>query len=264
MLIALKLRRALAMLALAVLTAPAARAGFITTRMSTSTPILTFTIPSEGIHGESGYVGPNMVSYDGSPQVAAYCTDLFRSIGVDDHYAAEGAPLSGLTNGSMVARLLSADAALGDPSALEKAALQLAIWNTVETGRAGLGDYTDPFGSPAQRIESGPDHFRLYSDDARSHLLFGLSSSDLVVSNPDGSGVLERMDALLLSASRTSGPGAALTYYAPGGSYGQGFVGLNRSFAAPRAVPEPSSLILSVVGMTGLFGVYLRRRLSAS
>ncbi|MDB5353481.1 MAG: hypothetical protein JWN86_4728 [Planctomycetota bacterium] len=255
---ALKIPRALVLLSL--LAVPAARADYLTTSIDTNTPIITLNIPSAGVNGESGYVGPNRISYDGSAPVEAYCTDLFRSIGVNDHYAASIAPLSSLSNGTLVARLFSADAARHDGSAMEKAALQLAIWDVVETGRAGLGGYTDPFAFAANRIDRGSDHLNVYGDDAKTVLLFGLSSSSLTMDGPDGSGVLNRMDDLLLSAAQMSGPGASLTYIAPG-SYGQGFVYAQR-IPNFQSVPEPSSLILSFIGLAGFLGVHLRRRLS--
>ena len=114
------LRLALPTLALAVLTAPA-DAGQIVTQMNTSTPVMTFTIPSQGINGEGGYVGPNSVSLNNGPFVQAYCTDLFRSIGVNDQYAADIQPLSTLSGGDLVARLFSADAALGGATPADKA-----------------------------------------------------------------------------------------------------------------------------------------------
>jgi hypothetical protein len=62
------------------------------------------------------------------------------------------------------------------------------------------------------------------------------------------------MDYLLTTASKDTGPGADLSYITPDGSYGQGFVSL-------RAVPEPSSLLLSCVGLFGLLGIQWRRKL---
>jgi PEP-CTERM motif len=244
---------ALSALALAALTASTARGDFLTTSMDTSTPIMTFNIPSAGVNGESGYVGPNTITFDGSGPVQAYCTDLFRSIGVNDGYDAKFAPLSDLANGVLVAKILGVDAASGDTSALEKAAVQLAIWDVIETGRAGLGSYTDPFAFSPQRVDRASDHVDVYGDDARTTLLFGLSSSSLIVDAADGSGVLNRMDALLVSASNLAGPGPDVIYIEPTGSYGQGFVSL-------RSVPEPSSLILSFIGVTGFVGYQLRRR----
>jgi hypothetical protein len=245
-------RIALVALALATLAAPA-NADFLTTSMDTSTPVMTFSIPSAGINGESGYVGPNTVSFDGSAPFQAYCTDLYRSIGVNDQYAAQAAPLSDLSNGGLVSKLFTVDAAMGDGGALEKAALQLAIWNVVETGRAGGSGYTDPFAYSPLRVDRGSDHIYVYGDDARTQLLFGLSSGSLVVDGSGGSGVLNRMDDLLFQASNLAGPGADLLYIAPSTSYGQGFVGL-------RTVPEPSSLILSSLGLSVIVGVQLRWR----
>ena len=152
-----------------------------------------------------------------------------------------------------MAKLFSADAAVGDGSAFEKAALQLAIWDVVETGRAGHGSYTDPFAFGALRTDRGSDHVNVYGDDARTNLLFGLSSGSLVVDAADGSGVLNRMDNLRASAAKLSGPGPEVIYIEPSGSYGQGFLRL-------RSVPEPSSLILSFIGVTGFLGYQLRRR----
>ena len=250
-----RIRPALAALALAWLIAPAVRANIITTSMDTSTPIMTFNIPSKGVNGESGYVGPNSVSFNGSAPVSAYCTDLFRSIGVNDSYSASLQPLSDLANGDFVARLFVADASHA-PSALEGAALQLAIWDVVETGRAGLGSYIDPLSFSSADVSKGSDHFDVYTSASHSTLLFGLSSSDLVVYAADGSGVLNRMDDLLVAAAGLSGPGAALTYIEPTTSYGQGFV----SVTNVRAVPEPSSLVLAGLGLAGMLGRRFRRR----
>lgn len=241
----------LAALTLSTLAAPA-DADLITTSMDTSTPIMTFVIPAAGINGESGYVGPNTIVFDGTSTSQAYCTDLFRSIGVNDSYAAKFAPLSDLSNHSLVSRLFAADSALGDVSSLEKAALQLAVWDVIETGRAGLGGFTDPFAFPSQRTDRGSDHVNVYGDDAHTQLLFGLSSSSLVLDAADGSGVLDRMDDLISQAGRLA-VGADLFYIQPTTGYGQGFVGL-------RSVPEPPSLILSIVGLTGAIGLELRRR----
>lgn len=249
-------RSVLTAIVLTALAAPAVRGDLLTTQMDTHTPIITFRVPSEDVNGESGYVGPNSVSFDGSASVPAYCTDLFRSIHVNDQYAAHTAPLSTLANGDLVAKLFRADAALGDHSALEKAALQLAVWDVVETGRAGLGGFFDPFAAGPLRIESGPGSFSLFADDARTDLVFGLSTKDLVVHDSAGSGVLDRMDSLLLSASTFTGPGAELIYIAPDGSYGQGFVS-----SGFRPVPEPSSLLLSCLGLVAFIGLSFRRRL---
>ena len=112
---------------------------------------MTFTIPSQGINGEGGYVGPNSVSLDGSPFVDAYCTDLFRSIGVNDSYPGSVQPLSALPGGDVVARLFTADTILGSPTPTSKAALQLAIWDVVESARFGLAPWTRPGSGPGQR-----------------------------------------------------------------------------------------------------------------
>src|SRR4051794_36923710 len=102
-------RRLILVASLLVSVAGPARAGIITTQMDTSTPIFTFDVPSRGVAGEGGYVGPNTVRFDGSGPVQAYCTDLFRTIGVDDSYAGSLQPLSALTNGDLVAKLFAAD-----------------------------------------------------------------------------------------------------------------------------------------------------------
>ena len=222
---------AFAAMTLAALAAPSARGDFLTTTMDTSTPILTFSIPIGGCQRRGGLRRPNTITFEGSGPVQAYCTDLFRSIGVNDGYDAQLAPSSSLANANLVAKLFSADAATGDAGSLEKAALQLAIWDVVETGRAGLGSYTDPFGFSAQRTDRGSDHVDVYGDDARTNLLFGLSSNSLVVDAADGSGVLNRMDTLLAQASKLGGPGPDLIYIAPSGSYGQGSSGSARSRA---------------------------------
>lgn len=249
-------RASLAAVGSMAIAASPSRADYVATSMDTATPIMTISVPARGMNGEAGYVGPNSVSYDGGPAAAAYCTDLFRTIAANDRYDASEQPLSGLANGAFVARLFAADAATGDAGPLEHAALQLAIWDSVEAGRAGLGDFVDPLGFDAGRVDRGPDHFNVYTDGTKSTLLFGLSSSALVVDAADGSGVADRMSRLLLAAEALSGPGADLTYLAPGTSYGQGFVKV-------RSVPEPSALLLSGIGLIGLLGLHFRRKLAA-
>src|SRR5579871_2383771 len=137
------LRTVLVALALVAPAAPAG-AGLMTTMMDTGTPIMTFTIPAGGINGESGYVGPNTISYEGSSPVLAYCTDLFRTIGINDSYQVTPQSLSTLPGGDMVARLFTADSVLGGSTWVDKAALQLAIWDVVESGRRGIGPLDPP------------------------------------------------------------------------------------------------------------------------
>ena len=85
----------------------------------------------------------------------------------------------------------------------------------MESGRAGLGLYTDPFSYSSKNIDKGGDHFDVYTSSTHSTLIFGVRSSDLVVYAGDGSGVLNRMDDLLRAASNIAGPGADLTYHRP-------------------------------------------------
>ena len=152
--------RSLAVLSVFLVCGTAANADLITTNMNTSTPIFTFNIPSKGVNGESGYVGPNSITFDGSGPVPAYCTDLFKDIGIQDSYQASLEPLSNLANGSMVAKLFTVDASLHDTSWLEKAAMQLAIWNVVETGRAGMGLFTDPLAVDPSKVSTAHTFLR--------------------------------------------------------------------------------------------------------
>ena len=154
-------------LSLAICCQSHARGGLIVTSMDTATPVVTFSFPARGVVGEGGYVGPNTVSFDGGPAISAYCTDFFRSIGVNDQYAADLAPASGLANADLVARVLAADAASGDNSFLEKAAVQLAVWDAIESGRAGLGGVLDPLALSGPNVDRGPDHFSVYADNAK-------------------------------------------------------------------------------------------------
>ena len=228
-------RMAVPALALALIAAPA-DAGQITTRMDTNTPVMTFTIPGKGMYGEGGYVGPNSVSLNGGPFVSGYCTDLFRSIGVDDQYAAGVQPLSTLPGGNLVARLFTADAALGGTTPTDGAAMQIAVWDVVESARAGLG--------PVDPLKVG-------TLTATDYSIGGVV--DIASSAVNMIGVMDRVSALLNAAP--SDTPANLTFFAAGPSYGQGFVTL-------AAVPEPSTLISAGLGLAGVLGMMLRRGLS--
>jgi hypothetical protein len=223
-----------AILVLALLSAPA-EAGFITTSMDGSTPVMTFTIPGGGLNHEEGYVGPSTISYNGSASVQAYCTDIFKSIGVQDGYAATAQPLSALAGGDLVAKLFSADAALGGSNAVTKAALQLAIWDVVESARAAT--------TPLDPLTAGT----LTSTEYKIAGVVDITSTGL-----DLITVMGRVSSLLNLAPTLHS--TALTYIEPSTSYGQGFV-------TPQAVPEPSSVILIGIGAVGLVGLRSRRRL---
>jgi hypothetical protein len=219
---------------LALLSAPA-DAGFITTNMDGSTPVMTFTIPGAGVNGEGGYVGPNTISYNGSAPVQAYCTDIYKSIGVQDGYAATVQPLSTLAGGDLVAKLFSADAALGGNSAVTRAALQLTIWDVVEHAREAK--------APLDPLTIGT----LTSTEYKITGVLDMTSTNL-----DLIAVMGRVSSLLSLAPSLHS--TALTYISPSTSYGQGFV-------TPQAVPEPSSVILVGIGAVGLMGLRSRRRL---
>ncbi len=228
------LRFSLPFLALAALATPA-DGGLIVTQMDTSTPIMTFTIPSRGVNGESGYVGPNTVSLGGGAAVQAYCTDLFRSIGIDDHYPGSVHPLSSLPGGNLVARLFSADAALGGSTPEDKAALQLAIWDVVEFSRLGLG--------PLDPLKVGSLNKTEYKINGVLDITAG--SVSLVT-------IMDRVSSLLNLAP--SLPGTRLTFFGTDTDYGQGFVSV-----AP--VPEPSTILsASIAGLIGLGYAWRRRR----
>lgn len=234
------LRSALHLLALVALANPA-DAGLIVTKMDTSTPIMTLTIPAAGMNGESGYVGPNTISYDGSKPVLAYCTDLFRSINISDSYGVIPQPLSTLAGGDQVARLFTADAVLGGGTWVDKAALQLAIWDVVESSRRGISPFAPPGAATAPAMLNAGE-FKMPG------------VVDITASGIDLQDVMARV-RLLLAAAPTVAK-ADLAYYAPG-DYGQGFV-----LAVP--VPEPSSLLsASIAGLIGLGYAWRRRARSA-
>lgn len=231
----LMLRIAVPTLALGAFTAPV-DAGLVTHMDTANAPIMTFTIPSQGMYGESGYVGPNSVKLGNGPFIQAYCTNLFRSIGIDDSYPASIQPLSALPGGDLVARLFTADAASKDSSTMEKAALQLAIWDVVESARMGLAPSNPGRVGPLTSMEykvAGAIDVKWYSADMNN--------------------VIDRVSSLLNTASPTSYARAKLTYIGTDTSYGQGFAELT-------PVPEPSTFISAGLGLIGLLVVKLRRR----
>ena len=242
-----------AALALSALAAPPAKADFLTSHIDTATPIFSISVPSRGVVGELAYVGPSDVSLDGGNPILGYCTDLFRTIQANDRYAAVEVSVLSLANGDLAAKILAVDAATGDGSAAQRAAVQLAIWNVVESGRAGFGAWVNPLDADPGLLDRSAHGIALYQDAAKTTLVLGLSSDSLIVDDPSGSGVLQRMASLIGSALalRDAPP---VVYYQPTTEYGQGFIGI-------RAVPEPSSLALAVVGFAAIGGAWMRHRL---